>query len=285
MELNSFFGLEIRLMAKSRNYKNKNRFHLKFENLNCSLFHSSYRDIYCVPDDSIENSYIKTNLFFYVSVCKKWNMLSHLSWNHFKKLDLDFNTWMFDTKNPKLSLHQTTIDRVLKLSGRYLVTIDLTDAFEETFVRFEGLHSSTFRNICQSCPNMQELTFMPDSIFPNHKKCKTECHNSCHKLVPWLMPHRDRLTKLHIKTEDSCDSKQAFMLLFANMKNLKSFMVTRQEWVENSDILLKLPLQELEEIIFDFLYLNSNQSILDFVSIYYIYKHSKRESFSLNLNL
>ena len=191
-------------------------------------------------------------------------MLSYSSWSSFKKLDLHFETWMSRIEDK--SLFQNTFDRVIQLSGKYLVTIELTFPFDENLLYYEDFHFPAFRNICKSCPNMRELVFLPSYMFRKGNKCTNKCNDDNHKLVPWLKPHSKRLTKLAISTDGSCDTKWDFMILFLRMKNLKSFMVTEKGWLTKTKYLLGLPLQELEEIIFKNVDI-TNPTLLRLVSV------------------
>ena len=181
----------------------------------------------------------------------------------------------------KRTLCQTTFDKVLTLSGKYLVIIEMSlpFSFKKDFIEFQLSAWPTFRNICQSCPNMRELTFLPPPMFANMDRCQNipKCNDENHMLVPWLMPHSDRLTKLIITTAGTCDSNEALMMLLARMKNLKSVMVSRPGLIAQNDFFLKLPHLELEELIFDGVSLNDQRlklgvSMQVYIIIYiYIY--------------
>ena len=195
-----------------------------------------------------------------------------------KKLDFQLDTWM--SRLEKRTLCQTTFDKVLTLSGKYLVIIEmrLPYSFKEDFIDFQLGVWPIFHNICQSCPNMRELTFLPPSMFAVLEECPyfEDCNDNTHKLVPWLMAHSHRLTKLVITSTDTCDTDEALMMLLARMKNLKSFMVTRRGLIAQNDFFLKLPHLELEEVIFNDVTLDDRRlqlgvSMQVYIIIYIIY--------------
>ena len=168
---------------------------------------------------------------FFISVCKKWQILIEQSWKSLRRLDFSRETWGLSEKKYKSlinSIGSVSFCKIISRFGKYLTTVSMSMLI--------------FSKICQFCPEIQELRLINISS-----------GNGLKSTLTWLLIHRNNITKLHFELSFLNFRKKYIRILFSALKqsfnNLKSIHVS---FIATKNIpttfLLYLPLEQIEEI-------------------------------------
>ncbi|XP_033227326.1 uncharacterized protein LOC117179536 isoform X2 [Belonocnema kinseyi] len=182
-------------------------------------------------------------------VCKRWTLLSRNSWSNIKRLDFHKNTW-----GSCSVINKKTFRKVIRLSAKYLTSIDIPYIEDERY-RVKLSTPIGFRDICNiltSCDNIQELDMTDSDVFDLQCSTKIKCTNYEHKIVPLLMRHYHRITKIGLIMISFCDREEDWFTLFSKMKKLKSLHLSSIPLYYNGSFFRKLPCDFIEELYFTY---------------------------------
>ena len=177
-------------------------------------------------------------------MCKRWQLISNMSWTHMKFLNDDPDLWGMTLGDFNYKEYNKNFESVIKICGRFLTHIDLS----------KFLNQGVLNLIKTECPNVQNIDFNDCYYWVNKKNDIEDIKPIFNKVRKFKANFRFRVTDEDLKIFFSMNDKLEYLNLCLD-RDLSTFTFldalphkTLRELIIHADI----PLHIISHVSFTF---------------------------------